>query len=956
MYDVTTLVTTTSGERMPLSYVEFLRVKGFDNLDTVDIFNNYNSYVKEWYENAKTTNENNLPSISKVLYRNFLEEIALRYSTDEEKRFLSNIDLTSDKDLDIIIPFYVKKLKEITKYYKTERHNIEHTKVKHNLKSSVLGVKALVTDLILDLLNNKDFTDKYPNANIPALNSISSTIEINIDELYDEHQFYFNSTNNNEYNSEEINSDIYLAVEDLIADLVADFTPTALSNNLAESVTTSDNFTLVLNTGETANINDVDINRFVNPTKNIDNLISTQQKELFEKFNSSGYNYLSAGNTSTAYVTGNLFKTDNVGANLLNAVYSSHATKPVLSETYKVEERGKFFAPDKQGLLKFEAVNLITEIDVDKIEPNTLYVFPDPTALETSDAPYKFTDNNEIISFSKANDGAYGTPSNKNAYQRFFPYQSRTETLNLDVEGISRSVDSIDFWSGEEVDIWANDDVYPYQGLTVDINERENDLLIGSDSIQEWKTDIYGNNFALHKDVHIIRKTQEQIDNLSGTPISDFNALHLTTTEFDDFNVKHFNHQGSKRITVYETLTETITSYQNIYAKETKQGKLYHRNFNTTKTDFVSAALSSVFIKYTNTDILDEINNNVTDFDIIDNVIIVTTPSYQVVEKYIYDYDTNLYRSLLPGRIFLSAGGGLEQIANPWYDEAKKEIYLCKTSVTDFYNNTYGKIIFPSIKKINIDTDIVTNLNILSGTGKEQFKQLKSDGYSLSGTDKKINLASADKPQFKINKKDNIALVSLKAKDQGDKTHFLNFYYNSLSEPYTINKVSLIRPDINIYNLDVGSFPILDISQEDNYTDEVSVEGSSTALESVESLAGTELSATAGVSGIFTPTENIIKLGTYYDNDNTGAPVDVNVDTGTAAPYTYNSSYLLFKLPLSATNRDIEVTFDIAVFNGTGDASSYNDVYLRRGYATTELQTESKLFILTEESEEIHIN
>ena len=44
---------------MPLSYVEFLRVKGFDNLDTVDVFNSYNSYVKEWYKNAKTTKNAN---------------------------------------------------------------------------------------------------------------------------------------------------------------------------------------------------------------------------------------------------------------------------------------------------------------------------------------------------------------------------------------------------------------------------------------------------------------------------------------------------------------------------------------------------------------------------------------------------------------------------------------------------------------------------------------------------------------------------------------------------------------------------------------------------------------------------------------------------------------------------------------------------------------------------------
>ena len=636
---------------------------------------------------------------------------------------------------------------------------------------------------------------------------------------------------------------------------------------------------------------------------------------------------------------------------MLNAVYSSHATAPVLSETYKVSERGGFFSPDKQGLLKFESVNLITEIDVDKLEPNTLYVFPNPDAIETSDAPYKFTDNNEIITFSKANDGAYGIPSNKNTYQRFYPYQSRTETLNLDVEGISRSVDSIDFWTGEEADIWANDDVYQFEGLTVNTRDRENDLLIGPETIEQWKTDLYGNNFALHKDTHIIRKTQEQIDNLSGTSISDFNALNLTTTEFDNFKVKHFNHQGSKRVTLYETLTETITSYQNIYAKQDKQGKLYHRNFNTTKTNHLSAALSDVFIKYTGTDILDEINNNVVDFDVIDNAIIITTPTYQVLEKYIYDYDTGIYRSLLPGRIFLSAGGGLEQIAKPWYDETNKEIYLCKTSVAEHYLNTYGKIIFPTIKKVNIDTNIITNLNILSGTGEEQFKKLKTDGYSLSGTAKKFNLVSVDKPQFKINKKDNIALVALKANDQGDKTYFLNYYFNSLFEPYTINNITLIKPDINIYNLDVGSFPTLNVSQEDDYINEISVEGSSNAVDAVAAIPGTELSATAGVSGVFVAADNIIKLGTYYDTDDVGIPNTIDPDTQTPYPYNNNSSYLLFKLPLSATSRDIEVSFDIAVFNNNSGDESY---YVRTGVATTEIQSEIREFILTELGAEIH--
>ena len=102
MQDNSTLVSSTSAERMPLSYVEYLKAEGYNNLDTVEIFNNYNSYVKAWYKNAKTTDATNLPSISRILYINFLQEIALKYATVDEKRFLSNIDFNSDKDLDVV--------------------------------------------------------------------------------------------------------------------------------------------------------------------------------------------------------------------------------------------------------------------------------------------------------------------------------------------------------------------------------------------------------------------------------------------------------------------------------------------------------------------------------------------------------------------------------------------------------------------------------------------------------------------------------------------------------------------------------------------------------------------------------------------------------------------------------------------------------------------------------------
>ena len=105
------------------------------------------------------------------------------------------------------------------------------------------------------------------------------------------------------------------------------------------------------------------------------------------------------------------------------------------------------------------------------------------------------------------------------------------------------------------------------------------------------------------------------------------------------------------------------------------------------------------------------------------------------------------------------------------------------------------------------------------------------------------------------------------------------------------------------------------------------------------------------MSGVFVAADNIIKLGTYYDTDDLGVPNTIDPDTQTPFPYTNNSSYLLFKLPLSATSRDIEVSFDIAVFNNNNGNESY---FIRTGVATTELITEARGFITTELGVEIH--
>lgn len=955
MPHLSTLVTTTSGNRSPISYIDYLKFRGFNGLDAVDLFNEYNDYVHNWFENAKADNEDT-SAISKSLYRNFLKEIALSYTTDEEKRFLVNINYKSDTDLDIILPFFVKKIKEITKYYSRHRHSVGDAKIKHNLKGSNFGTKTLIKHLILDLITTESFTSQYPNTNFPSVSSVSDNTEILIDELYDDYQLYFNSTADKQYDTEEIDSRLYLDLKSVISELIGDDSPSLLSSDTLEALITNTSSNIEINvTNE--DISDVDDRRFLGATKSEDELAVLQSQKLFEKHAAQGYLYLSAGSTSTSYVTGSLFEPSNGAANLLNELYSNHATNEQTDKLYRLSDRGRLFAPDKLGLLKFEAVNLVTKLDTSKIVPNTLYVYPDPSAIESDLGPNKFSDDLSQIKSGKANDKGYGLQTVRSQHQKLYPYQSRTETLGVDIEGVSRSVDSTDFWTGSESDIWANSDVYEIQStLQFDIDTRQDDLLTGPESIQEWKTDLFGNNFALHKDVRVVRRTQDQVDGtLSGSSISSFTSTHPSVTGFEGFPVTYFNHQPSNRITIYETLNETVSSYQNLSLREKKIGKLYHRDFNTDTVNSLSGTLSAVFIKYTGTDILDQINDNITGFDIIDNVIILRTTNYVVVERYDYDFHTKAYKSLLSFKVFLSAGGGLEKNSDIWYDESEKEIYLCRTQVIDKFSNTYGKIIFPEIRKYNIDSDEVVFLNSSSGTTAQQFSALSVLGYSLSASGKKFNLTAIDTPHIKNNKSNGTFLVTTLATDQGDKSYILNYYFNSRTTPFTVDNISLLKPDINIYNLDVGTFPVTGVNPEDAYQDEIAFTSNDTGFEFIDAIPGLELSGAPGVNGIFSSSDNIIKMGTYFDTDDDTVSNAIDLDNDVAAPYMFNTSYLLYKLPLSATNRDIEVSFDIAVFNGEGAAVDLNRAYLRSGYATTEVVLEDGSLLLDEDGDIIRM-
>ena len=122
-----------SDTEKPLSYLEWIRSVDTTTIPNSKLFDEYNQYLISWYKEKKKETEY-FSNFKSNLFRDLLAEIAINYSSEEERQFLSQIDLTNKSELDLIVPFFVKRLKEISKYLITKRHQVQLIKHKKNIQ------------------------------------------------------------------------------------------------------------------------------------------------------------------------------------------------------------------------------------------------------------------------------------------------------------------------------------------------------------------------------------------------------------------------------------------------------------------------------------------------------------------------------------------------------------------------------------------------------------------------------------------------------------------------------------------------------------------------------------------------------------------------------------------------------------------------------------------------------
>ena len=136
------------------SFLQFIKLVTV-NYEPEILQDYYSFYLKKW--NTKTTQKTSDNSgIIIERYSDFLKDISIQFSTNYEKRFLSQLDFSDPYDLDVAISFYSKKLKSIVDYYNKKRQDAKFELTRKKLIGSNFGVEKQISELVCDNLDNND--------------------------------------------------------------------------------------------------------------------------------------------------------------------------------------------------------------------------------------------------------------------------------------------------------------------------------------------------------------------------------------------------------------------------------------------------------------------------------------------------------------------------------------------------------------------------------------------------------------------------------------------------------------------------------------------------------------------------------------------------------------------------------------------------------------------------------
>ena len=559
----------------PFTFIEYLNyVKVIDNND-LENFNQYKKYIQKWKETDYENNKNNSLNI-KAIYKNFFNDLTLKYSTHEQRRFFNTIDLDNDDALTKIIPFYRDKLVEILNYYRDKRNTFQREVREKQGKGSNLSVK----DQIKNNINNFFLSPDYTGA-VVSLSSLRVDIELGYDTFNDYFDVNPGTVDASEtYITNDINSNAFLDVDKALIQVLND-------NNI--SLTELNPYKLVVEFNE-VNTNFLQKDDFIDYkiTRSTDTYKVLYEAELAEHLVGTDYYYLST--TETDFVSGKLFEAENKAKNFFNINFASTLAKEKIPSDFE-RDIGLFFNPSKFSILRVDG-KYIKKIK-QELKDNFVYIFPDPNQY------------GDIVNLSNTKrDNPFNFYFDKSSYKNISSSSSRSSVKADERNHYFHSYQSLE---NRRINI-TNDGIFA-DSITD---------LTNYGSIGKIESDIYGNEYIQFIPNKGVIKNQSDITVVQNAAFESGNTIDISENRYGN------------NIDQLSSFSDKINSYKKIYLKDVVTKKLLPLSASDFKTIYDKFAFNNILYNQI-------INSDIQDINVYNDTFSIDLSSYSIIDTFKYD-------------------------------------------------------------------------------------------------------------------------------------------------------------------------------------------------------------------------------------------------------------------------------------------------------------------------------
>ena len=660
----------------PYSFLEFLNRTQVLTNNYILQFADYQIYIKKW--NAVTTvTYQDYDTTVRQEFLSFLKSIALNYTTAEEKRYLTNIDFSNNDDLEIAVPFFTTKIKQVLLYFADKRDSYVLDLQLAQGKGSVAGITNYIKTTVIETIFGNDILP--PITSSQPLSTVSTQLNVEVEEGYDTFNDYFDidpfkapsfyqaSGDRAKYftaNTNTSDPNLFLNLDQSIIDLINSERPVLQQlQSLVINVDTPD-ITLL----EPKDFQDYD-------TVARNNLTLLLNAQLIQKFTGTSFYYLSSNSLGQS-VTGLLFEAASPYANLLNVYNPTTLTVPESSTLYE-RDVGLFFKPTHQSILQLQTpFTFETRSD---ISLSSVYIFPDPysygniVGLTKTDheSPFTYIQQGDQIQRNISSNNALG---NSFVTKNDFTFESYHSAEQNSSASFLQNLYNVGIATSYYSDIYGN----IFSGL-----KQQNTNYIQT----------YGNNIT---------------NNVSMYGLSAFvNVPYLSS-------IQSILNDG----TFYGTSSQVIAANENtpvstIYNTRNSAGNFVVYNVLNNTINTLSSQFTNVFNKFPVQET--ELNYNLNLVEVYGTTFVFTTSSYVIIDQVNFNtIDGTFNQSAL---VPLSLNSAVNNIASNVYLNGN-DLYIATLSASSSpllsSNNT--RPFYLSLYSYNINSGLITDYEFNSPT------------------------------------------------------------------------------------------------------------------------------------------------------------------------------------------------------------------------------------------------